>query len=77
MGRKKVEQTDSYIAADEEGNTHTVIVFTEFIEITPLNGQAQWLPGITSHKTQNGNHVNVNNDGSLLNVQTGKVMRRI
>jgi hypothetical protein len=68
MSRTKVERTESYVAVD---------VWTTFTEYKPVNGFAQWVPGAKTHKMQNGNHVNVNNDGSLVDVHTGLVMRRV
>jgi len=77
MSRTKVEKTESYVAVDESGNTYGIDIWTTFTEYTPVNGSAQWLPGAKSHKLQNGNHVNVNNDGKLVDVETGLIMRRV
>lgn len=77
MARQKVEQTGSYLAIDEDGDKHTIYVFTTFIEVTQLSGPANWIPGLKSHKMQNGNHVNVHDDGSLEDVHTGRRMKKI
>jgi hypothetical protein len=77
MSRTKTEITETYTAVDERGNTYGIDIWTKFTEFKPINGSAQWLPGSKSHEMQNGNPINVNNDGSLIDVHTGLVMRRI
>lgn len=77
MNRTKVEKTESYVAVDESGSAYDIDIWTTFTEHNPVNGSAQWVSGAKSHKLANGNHVNVNNDGTLVDVQTGLVMRRI
>lgn len=77
MARPKIEQTGSYQAIDEDGQQHTIYVFTRFTEVSPLSGPARWIPGTQSHKMRNGNHVNVNDDGTLEDVHTGRIMRGV
>lgn len=77
MGRQKIEKTGSFQAADESGQAHTIHVFTQFTEYAPLSGAPQWIAGLKSHKMSNGNHVNVNDDGTLEDVHTSRKMRRI
>lgn len=77
MSRTKLEKTGTYAAVDESGNIYDIDIWTTFTEYTPVNGSAQWISGAKSHKVKNGNDVNVNNDGTIIDVQTGLVMRRI
>lgn len=77
MSRTKVEKTETYVAVDESGNAYNIDIWTTLTEFKPVNGSAQWTSGAKSHQLKNGNHVNVNNDGTLVDVQTGLVMRRI
>lgn len=77
MARTKVEPTGSFHVVDEKGDTHTVTVFTTFIEHAPLSGPAQWLPGTRAHKLRDGSHLNPNDDGTFEVAATGKVMRRL
>lgn len=77
MSRTRVEKTESYVAVDESGNAYNIDIWTTFTEHNPVHGSAQWASGAKSHRLKNGNHVNVNNDGTLVDVQTGLVMRRI
>jgi hypothetical protein len=77
MSRTKVGKTESYVAVDESGSTYDIDIWTTFTEYKPVNGSAQWVPGAKAHKLQNGNHVNVNNDCTLVDVLTGLVMRRV
>lgn len=77
MARTKVQQTGSYQAVDAQGVQHTIYVYTNFIEVAPLSGPHEWVPGTQSHKMRNGNHVNVNDDGTLEDVHTGRTMRRV
>jgi hypothetical protein len=77
VSRKKIEKTGSFQAVDEDGEAQTIHVFTQFTEYAPISGAAQWLPGLKSHKMSNGNHVNVNDDGTLEDVHTSRKMRRV
>jgi hypothetical protein len=77
MARKKRVLTGSYEAKDvADGKIHVVNIFTDMIEVAPLSGPIEWIPGLQSHKMQsNGNHVNV--DGNdLEEVATGRKMTR-
>lgn len=76
MSRKTIEHVDTYEAVDDTGSRHTVLVFQEVIEATFLDGRTQRTPGLKSHKMRNGNHVNVNADGTLFEVETGRTLRR-
>lgn len=77
MANHKVERTGSYLAVDESGGSHTISIYTTFTEYKPISGPVQWLPGTKSHKMPNGNHVNVNTDGSLEEVATGRAMKAL
>lgn len=77
MSRTKVEKTGTYAAVDERGNTYSIDIWTTFTEYKQLHGSAQWISGAKAHQMRNGNHINVNNDGTLVDVHTGLVMRRI
>lgn len=77
MNRTKVEKTETYVAVDESGSTYDIYIWTTFTEHNPLHGSAQWVSGAEAHQMKNGNHVNVNNDGTLVDVLTGLVMRRV
>lgn len=74
--RTKIEPTAKFVAVDQNGDEHTVTVYTTFVEYAPQSGPAQWIPGSKSHKLANGNHVNVNDDGTLEDVHTGRILRR-
>lgn len=77
MSRKKIEKTSSFMAVDGDGKRHAISVFTTFTEFRPVAEPAQWLPGTQAYKMDsNGNHVNLNDDGSLTEVATGKALRR-
>ncbi len=77
MARRKVEQTGTFQAVDDAGAFHTIAIHTTFTEFAPLSGAPQWIPGSKSHKMANGNHVNINDDGTLEDVHTGRTMRRV
>ncbi len=76
MSRRKQQLTEVYDAVDEAGNTHRIHVFTEFIDASALSGPPQWIEGLKAHKMDNGSAVNVEPDGTLIDVQTGRKMRR-
>ena len=78
MNRTVVKLTGKYQAIDDNGIKHNVSVFTNFIKVSPLSGDTELIEGLKSHKMQsNGNHVNVNDDGTLLEVVTGRNMRPV
>ena len=77
MSRTKIEKTETIIAVDSEGTIFQINVFTIFTEYAPMNTPAQWIAGSKTLKMQNGNHVNLNDDGTFEDVNTGRVMRRV
>jgi hypothetical protein len=77
MARTKVEKTGTFQAIDSAGTTHTVSIYTTFSEVTFLSEPPQWIEGLKAYKMSNGNHVNANDDGTLEEVRTGRIMRRL
>lgn len=77
VSNKKEVKTDEYQAVDEKGVAHTIHVYTTFVEARPISGEAQWLPGSKRHVTQNGQHINVLDNGSLENIVTSKILKRV
>jgi hypothetical protein len=77
MARTKVEKTEAYTAVDDQGTAHTIDVWTTFVAADLLSGETQWLAGTKAHKMRDGGgHINVEADGSLVEVSTGRRMRR-
>ena len=77
MARQKTEPTARYVAVDSNGREYKITVYTTYMESVLLStGESQWHATTEAHKLANGNHVNVNNDGTLEDVHTGTVMRR-
>lgn len=75
--RKRVVHAGSYTAVDDKGNTHTIDIFQTITDLTFLDGGTTSAAGLSSHKmAANGNHVNVNSDGTLEEVATGRILRR-
>lgn len=78
MSSKKIERTETYVAVDEDGNECNIDIYTTFNSYTPINGPEQWVAGEKTHKMQeSGNHVNMSPDGTLVEFDTGRKMRRI
>jgi hypothetical protein len=76
--RKSIVRKGAYKAKDEQGQEHLIHVYVDILETTFLDGSRDRSEGLESHKmAANGNHVNVNDDGTLEEVRTGRVMRRI
>lgn len=79
MSTRKIQQkTETYRAIDGAGKEHLIDVYTDMIESTSLDGTTERVAGLRSHKmATNGNHVNVDGDGTLEEVATGRKMRRV
>jgi hypothetical protein len=77
MMARKVEITDSYLAVNEEGEQFQIDVHTTFTAFHPVDGKIKWTSGSKEHKLQNGNHVNVLQDGTLEDFVTGMNMRKV
>lgn len=76
---RRTQKTGEYQAKDAQGMVHTIEVYTEFLGIDLLiNDGREWVSGMESHRMKaTGNHVNVNDDGTLTEVRTGRAMTRI
>jgi hypothetical protein len=70
--RSHVEQTGSFIATDERGDRHWLLVFTEYIGVpaTSKSGAKKEEVG-TSVKTTDGKHVDRLGRGKYKVVETG------
>jgi hypothetical protein len=78
LGRRYIRKKGSYRAVDANGREHTIEVFATVMEIDTLeSSQAETMEVSEAHKmAANGNHVNVEEDGSLVEAATGRTMRR-
>ena len=73
MPKPATKHTERYTAIDEDGVEHLIDVYTDMIEVPSL---PQRVPGLNSHKmSATGCPVNVESDGTLVNVATGRKMR--
>ena len=71
--QKFTRRKGSYRAVDERGNVHTIDVYQEIVETA-----ARRIEGAESHKiASKGSQVNVNDDGRLEEVRTGRRLRRL
>ena len=70
--RSHVEQTGSFIATDERGDRHWLLVFTEYFDVpaTSKSGPKK-KEGPTSIKTSEGKHVDRLAIGEYKVVETG------
>ena len=75
--RRTVKEVASFEAIDESGKRHRIRIFQQFLHVTPLSGVTESVAGVKAYKMPNGNHVNVNDDGTLLEVATGRTLRKI
>ena len=77
MTKPATEHTERYTAVDEDGVEHLIDVDTDMLEMRPFGEALQHVPGLSSHKMNStGCPVNVETDGTLVNVATGRRMRR-
>jgi hypothetical protein len=75
MMKPATEHTERYTAIDEEGVEHLIDVYTDMIEVPSFG--ARRVPGLNSHKmSATGCPVNVESDGTLVVVSTGRKLRR-
>jgi hypothetical protein len=72
---KKNEIVGAYKVQSDDGESRTVIVWAVVV-YTHLGNSTIRNVGTKSHKMPNGNHLNPNDDGTLLEVATGKIWRR-
>jgi hypothetical protein len=77
MPKTTTEHVETYYAVDAEGKRHQIRVLQDFIHSTAMDGTTERLAGLKAHKMSNGNHVNVNSDGTLEEVATGRTLRRV
>lgn len=75
--RKYWKKSGSYRVIDDDGREHVVEIHVEMVEATFNEGNTVTKPGQQQHRMTNGNHVNVNDDGTVEEVATGRVMRRV
>jgi len=74
MGRYK-KHTGSFRAVDEEGNEHTLDIWTTMIE-TPTRGDPDArIEGLKELRTEDGLAVNRMEKGKYQVVQTGQILR--
>ena len=76
MDKRTRELIEQFQAVDDTGAVHTIRVFADVHHITMLDGSQQRVEGMKSYALANGNHVNLEDDGTLVNVHTGRRMRR-
>lgn len=74
---RKEELTDQFEVADADGHRQTLFVYTTFIEFRPVAGPSTWNPGSKRLATADGDHVNVNADGSFTELQSGRKLQRV
>ena len=76
--KRTVEHKGSYDAVDDKGQRHRINVYVEVMHVSTLSGPTQRVEGLQTHKmASNGGHVNVNDDGTVEEVSTGRLMRPV
>ena len=76
MMKPATKHTERYTAIDEDGVEHLIDVYTDINEVHCF-GALQLVPGLSSHKMNaTGCPVNVESDGTLVIVSTGRKLRR-
>jgi hypothetical protein len=68
----RVEQTGSFIATDERGGRHWLLVFTEYVRIPATGkGGAKEKEAATRIRTTEGKHVERRGEGKYKVIETG------
>jgi hypothetical protein len=76
MTKPATKHTERYTAVDEDGVEHLIDVYTDMNEVYCF-GDLRLVPGLNAHKMNaTGCPVNVESDGTLVNVATGRKMHR-
>ena len=76
--RRKFDKTASFTAIDDAGRKHTINEITEYHDASGLGDTSvQWEPVSKAYQLDNGNHVNLLDDGTMLVVRTGMRLRRM
>jgi hypothetical protein len=71
----RVEQTGSFIATDERGGRHWLLVFTEYVRVPSTGkGGAKEKEGATCIRTSEGKHVERQGKGKYKIMETGIVL---
>jgi hypothetical protein len=77
MTNTKIEKIDIFKVIDDTGRKHIVTIFGTYTEFVPLSGDRQWVLVSRSHKMENGNPVDVNDDGTVKDVLGSRTLTRI
>ena len=76
--RHRTVHKERYYAVDDAGVRHSIDVYADMQSGTNLDNSTWQAEGLKSHKmTANGGHVNVNPDGTLEEVATGRKLTRV
>jgi hypothetical protein len=76
MPRKFTRVTEVYEAVDSKKRVHTVHVHTEFVEEVYFDGPVELVTGRVEHRLENGNPLDVSEDGSLRDKRSSLRLRR-
>jgi hypothetical protein len=72
------EVVETYQArGDDDGRPYTITVYAEVIYTETMDGTKHRNIGLKSHKIGDGGRVNVQHDGALFEVATGRVMHQV
>jgi hypothetical protein len=67
--------TRSFIATDPQGRSHTISVYTDYIDTQTFRSPKQTLEGMSELRTDEGHAVNVLSKGKYQVVETGVILR--
>jgi hypothetical protein len=77
MNRRYERLTDTFDVEADTGAQYMAHEYTTFIETRTLDGGDGFLKGLRRYTLSNGNHLNVNDDGSFTNIHTNEILRRV
>lgn len=58
MARTEIRAIGSFVAVDDDGDSHTLIIYRTFIDTSNLDHPNTERPGMISVRTEDGNAVN-------------------
>jgi len=73
---QKKEQTDSFLAEDENGKVVTIVEHTTFTLYKPIAEASSWIPGSRSFSTSSGGPINYLDGDRYQDVMTDAVLTR-
>ena len=77
MNRTTKEMIGQFEAVDERGTVVRILVIQNFTEVRTLNNGIQRIAGTKEYRTERGDPVTAQADGTLFDLRGHRVLRRL